>query len=58
MKYSDENFDFSLKIPNAGDAVDVSWMSPVNKKAIKVSQIVTWAVWHNQYGVRYNAEVE
>lgn len=58
MKYSDENFDFSLKIPNAGDAVDVSWMSPVNRKAIKVSQIVTWAVWHNQYGVRYNAEVE
>ena len=58
MKYSDENYDFSLKIPNIGDSVDISWMSAIDKKAIKVSSVVTWAVWHNQYGVRHNAEVE
>lgn len=58
MKFSDENFDFSLKIPNIGDVVDPSWMTAKNSRNTKVDAVLTWAVWHNQYGVRHNAEVE
>lgn len=58
MKFSDENFDFSLKIPNIGDVVDPSWMTAKSSRNTKVAAVLSWAVWHNQYGVRHNAEVE
>lgn len=59
MKFSDENFDFSLKIPNLGEVYNESWMTAKSSRNTKVvDAVITWAVWHNQYGVRHNAEVE
>ncbi len=57
-KYSDDQYDFSLKIPALGDNVDSSWMSSRNNKATTVTKVLTWAVFHNQYGVQHNAEIE
>ena len=58
MKFSNEDFDFSLKIPNIGEGVDPAWMSVGNSRATKVSRVISWAVWNNQFGVMHNAEVE
>ena len=58
MKFSNEDFDFSLKIPNIGEGVDPAWMSVGNSRATKVSRVISWAVWNNQFGIMHNAEVE
>lgn len=57
MSFSDEEFQFSLKVPAIGASVDLSWMSVKTKGATRVSRILAWAVY-NQYGVAHNAEVE
>lgn len=58
MKFSDENFDFYLEIPNVGDNFDISRMSAKKSNISKVSRVITWGVRHNQFGIWYNAEVE
>lgn len=57
-KFSDEECNFSLKIPGLGEAIDFSWMKAASKKTTRVGRVCTWAVWHNEYGVMCNAEVE
>lgn len=57
MSFSDEEFQFSLKVPAIGASVDLSWMSVKTKGSTRVSCILAWAVY-NQYGVAHNAEVE
>ena len=57
MSFSDEEFQFSLKVPAIGASVDLSWMSVKTKGAARVSRILAWAVY-NLYGVAHNAEVE
>ena len=54
--FSEEEAPFTLNFPAIGSKVDVSWMTAKNK-AGSVSRIIAWAVY-NEYGIRYNAEVE
>ncbi len=58
MKFSDEKFDFSLQMPKIGDEPNTEWVTSKNKNLLKISAVLSWAVWNNQYGVRHNAEVE
>ena len=54
----DAEYLFNLQLPGLGKPIDKSWMSlPKNSNATTVKKICSWAVY-NQYGVRYNAEVE
>ena len=56
-KYSDEKYPFSLKIPALGDNYDTSWMRSKNKNLMKVKEVLSWAVFHNEFGIQHNAEV-
>ncbi len=58
MKFSDDKFDFSLQMSSIGASVDPSWMTSKVKNLVKITAVLSWAVWNNQFGVRYNAEVE
>ena len=58
MKYSNDKYPYTIQIPKLGDNVDTSWMTAKNNSIISVTKVLSWAVFHNQYGVQHNAEVE
>ena len=58
MKFADETHDFSLKIPDIDDNYDDGWMTSQNRRMTTVKRVLTWAVYHNQYGIHQLAEVE
>ncbi len=58
LKFVDETHDFSLKIPDIGDNYDDGWMTSQNRRLTTVKRVLTWAVYHNQYGIHQLAEVE
>ena len=58
MKYSNDKYPYTIQIPKLGDNVDTSWMTAKNNSVVSVNKVLSWAVFHNQYGVQHNAEVE
>lgn len=56
--FHDEKFDFALQIPRIGDPIDSSWMSAKNSRSTVVKKVLSWAVFHRQFGIQHNADVE
>ncbi len=50
--------DFSLKIPMIGAPYDTSYMHSSKKQTTNVARVLTWAVYHNENGLKCTAEVE
>ncbi|MBQ6474008.1 MAG: hypothetical protein IJJ33_18610 [Victivallales bacterium] len=56
--FSDNDFDFFLRVPKLGENIDRSWMHCKNRDSAKVQKIISWAVFHNEKGIQSSAEVE